>query len=222
MTAVSSVGRADTEAPASPGAERPFRDARKLTPRQARFIKEYLIDLNATQAAIRAGYSPHRADSHGPRLLGNVGIAEAIEKAMAERSQRTEITQDQVLKELALIAFANAGHFFEWGPKGVTLRAMGELTEAQRSVVAEVSQTITQGGGSIRMKLHDKQAALVNLGRHLGLFVDNVKVGGLEGLKQLTDDELNERIHGLLGRAADRRGQADLARGPNGAKPPRS
>ncbi len=137
---------------------------------------------------------------------------------MAERSQRTEITQDQVLKELALIGFANAGDYFDWGPDGVSLLNKGDLTEAQRSVVAEVWQTVTPGGGTIRLKLHDKQAALVNLGRHLGLFTDNLKVNGLEGLKQLTDEELNERIRGLLAKAAER---ANLARrGPDGAKPP--
>ncbi len=98
MSAISSAGRANTEVPASPGAESPFRDARKLTPRQARFIDEYLIDLNATQAAVRAGYSRKTAQEQSSRLLSNVMVAAAIEKAMAKRSQRTEITQDQVLK----------------------------------------------------------------------------------------------------------------------------
>ncbi len=76
----------------------------KPTSRQARFVDEYLIDLNATQAAIRAGYSRKTAQEQGSRLLSNVMVAAAIEKAMAERSQRTEITQDQVLKDLARIA----------------------------------------------------------------------------------------------------------------------
>ncbi len=218
MTAISSAGRADTEVPASPGAERAFRDAGKLTPRQARFVDEYLIDLNATQAAIRAGYSRKTAQEQGSRLLSNVMVAAAIEKAIAERAERSGIEADQVLEELGRIAFANAGDYFDWGPDGVSLLDKGDLTEAQRSVVAEVSQTKTKEGGTIRLKLHDKQAALVNLGRHLGLFTDNLKVNGLEGLKQLTDEELNERIRGLLAKAAER---ANLARrGPDGAKPP--
>ncbi len=218
MNATSSATRADTEAPASPGAERPFRDAGKLTPRQARFVDEYLIDLNATQAAIRAGYSAKNADKIGPKLVGKSRVAETIEKAIAERSKRTEITQDSVLRELALIGFANAGDYFDWGPDGVSLLDKGDLTEAQCAVVAEVSQTVTPGGGTIRLKLHDKQAALVNLGRHLGLFTDNLKVNGLEGLKHLSDEELNERINGLLVRAAERANGTQ--RGPNGAKPP--
>ncbi len=137
---------------------------------------------------------------------------------MAERSQRTEITQDQVLKELALIGFADMAVFAQWSPGGVVLKASEDLTPEHTRIVAEVSQTVTAHGSTIKFKLHDKQAALVNLGRHLGLFTDNLKVNGLEGLKHLTDEELNERIRGLLAKAAER---ANLARrGPDGAKPP--
>ena len=213
-----SAGRADTEAPASPGAERPFRDAGKLTPRQARFVDEYLIDLNATQAAIRAGYSPHRADSHGPRLLGNVGIAEAIEKAMAERSERTEITQDSVLRELALIGFADMAAFVQWSKDGVVLKCSENLSPEQTRLVAEVSQTKTEHGGTIKFKLHDKQAALVNLGRHLGLFTDHLKVNGLESLKHLSNEELIERIRSVATGIVDRAARA--RRGPGDAKSP--
>lgn len=70
----------------------------KLTPKQQRFVDEYLIDLNATQAAIRAGYSPKTADKIASQLLGKTRVAEAIEQAKAERSERTKITQDDVLK----------------------------------------------------------------------------------------------------------------------------
>ncbi len=100
MTATSSAGRADTEAPGSPGAERPFRDVGKLTPRQARFVDEYLIDLNATQAAIRAGYSANNADKIGPELLGKTRVAEAIQEAQAKRSERIAISQDDVVRGL--------------------------------------------------------------------------------------------------------------------------
>jgi phage terminase small subunit len=189
-----------------------------FTPKQARFVEEYLIDLNATQAAIRAGYSAKNADKIGPELLGKTRVAEAIEKAIAERSQRTEITQDQVLKELALIGFANAGNYFDWGPDGVSLLDKGDLTEAQRSVVAEVSQTKTEHGGTIRLKLHDKQAALVNLGRHLGLFTDHLKVNGLESLKHLSNEQLIERIRSVATGIIERAGRA--RRGPDDAKPP--
>src|SRR5215218_6801474 len=71
-----------------------------MNERQRRFVAEYLIDLNATQAAIRAGYSAKTALQQGPRLLGNVGIAAEIAKATVRRTQRTEVTQDYVLTRL--------------------------------------------------------------------------------------------------------------------------
>lgn len=142
-----------------------------MNARQKRFVAEYLIDLNATQAATRAGYAEKTAYSQGQRLLKHVEVAAAIEKSKAKRADRTEITADRVLEELARIAFANSGDFFDWGPSGITVRDKAELTRAQQAVVAEVSQTKTDSGGTIRVKLHDKIGALDKLFRHLGLEV---------------------------------------------------
>ena len=77
----------------------------KLTEKQQRFVEEYLIDLNATQAAIRAGYSAKTADQQGSRLLANVKVQQAIAERMAERSKRTGVNQDRVVLELSKIAF---------------------------------------------------------------------------------------------------------------------
>ena len=104
-----------------------------MTKKQKRFVEEYLIDLNATQAAIRAGYSPATAKEIGCENLTKPNISEAIAKAMAERSRRTGVNQDRVLQELAKIAFAKFG------------------TERE-------------------IKMYDKRSALVDLGKHLGLF----------------------------------------------------
>lgn len=73
---------------------------RPLTDKQKRFVAEYLVDLNATQAAIRAGYSARNADKIGPELLGKTRVAEAIQAAQQERAARCELTQDLVLKKL--------------------------------------------------------------------------------------------------------------------------
>ena len=78
-----------------------------MTAKQERFVEEYLIDLNATQAAIRAGYSPKTANEQGARLLAKVSVQTAISKAQAERSRRTGINQDRVIRELAKVAFLN-------------------------------------------------------------------------------------------------------------------
>ena len=77
-------------------------------------MREYLVDLNATQAAIRAGYSPRTANEQAARPLANVSVAAAIEKAMAERSQRTEITQDMVLERWWAIATADANDVIQF------------------------------------------------------------------------------------------------------------
>ena len=157
--------------------------ARKLTPKQAEFVRQYLVDLNATAAAIRAGYSERTAKSQGQRLLTNVDVSAALAAAKAEREQRTEITQDRVVSELAKIAFADPRELMEWGPEGVKLKDSAELTEEQAASVAEVSETTTKDGGSLRLKKHDKVKALELLGRPLGMFTDKVKSeisGGLE------------------------------------------
>ena len=154
-----------------------------LTPKQQRFVEEYLIDLNATQAAVRAGYSPKTAKQQGQRLLTNVDVQAAVTEAKDRRAERTELAQDDVVRELATIGFANAGDFFDWGPDGVKVKEKDHLTVEQRAVVAEVSQTVTEKGGTIRVKLHDKLSALEKLGRHLGMFTENVNLGGSIGIR---------------------------------------
>jgi phage terminase small subunit len=145
-----------------------------LTPKQARFVEEYLIDLNATDAARRAGYSAKTAEQQGPRLLGNVGVAAAIQAAISARSARTQVTADRVVEELARLGFSDMREFAEWGAAGVKLRNSDTLPDDAARCVAEVSQTITEGGGSLKFKLHDKKGALELLGRHLGMFNDKL------------------------------------------------
>lgn len=140
-----------------------------LTPRQSRFVSEYLIDLSATNAAIRAGYGAHSADTVGPRLVRKSGVAAAIECAIAERVERTNVSQDSVIAELATIAFSDLRMYAHWGPLGVFLKDSALLT-AGASCVAELNQTHSAGGGSLKIRLHDKVRALELLGRHLGLF----------------------------------------------------
>ncbi len=159
-----------------------------LSPKQARFVAEYLLDLNATAAAKRAGYSAKRAAEQGYQLLQKTTVQEAIAQAQKARSKRTEITADQVLKELAKIGFANSGDFFEWGPDGIRVKPQEDLTSDQQAAVAEVSETKTEKGGTVKIKLHDKLGALEKIGRHLGMFTDNVNVrfpheDALKGLK---------------------------------------
>lgn len=165
-----------------------------MSKKQDRFVEEYLIDLNGTQAAIRAGYSPKTANEQAARLLANVSIREKISKAMAERSRRTGINQDRVLIELAKIALVNPKHLIDFKNATVLERA----TEEDMAAIASVKvKTIPGKGGENgierEVKLYDKLRALELVGKHLGMFKDRVEVsGGLEAEKTKLDDLIRQ------------------------------
>ncbi|MBK5570110.1 terminase small subunit [Ensifer sp. SSB1] len=161
--------------------------AAKLTPKQERFVAEYLIDLNATQAAIRAGYSAKTAQEQGSRLLSNVMVAEAIQAAMKAREERTEITQDRVLLELSRIAFFDPRKLLrdDGSPKPI-----GELDDGTAAALAGLEITEEwEGSGEDRVfvgytkkyKISDKNTAITNAMRHLGMFVDKSEVSAPGG-----------------------------------------
>jgi phage terminase small subunit len=143
---------------------------RPLTPRQSLFVAEYLIDLNARQAAIRAGYAKGSAADRGWELLNRCPpVMARLKEAMAERAQRTQIDAERVLKELARIAFADMRNYLTEGPqKTLVVRPLAELSDDDVAAVAEVQ---AEGDAKTlrRIKLHDKRAALELLARHLGL-----------------------------------------------------
>ena len=142
-----------------------------LRGKQPRFVEEYLVDLNATQAAIRSGYSPRRASEIGYELLQKTAVQAAISAKQRERSARTGVTADRVMMEIARIAFADPRAVMSWGPDGVALRNSSDLSDDEAAAVAEVSETWTDsGGGSRKVKMHDKVAALEKLARHIGLY----------------------------------------------------
>lgn len=137
-----------------------------MTDKQERFCQEYMIDLNATKAAIRAGYSPKTAREQAARLLSKVNIQGRIEQLQAEQSRRTGISADRVLRELAKVAFANAGDIID---ADATLKedASPDDLAAVQSVRVKV---FGQDGVEREIKLADKLKALDLLGRHIGLF----------------------------------------------------
>ena len=151
-----------------------------LRDKRARFVEEYLVDLNATQAAERAGYSPRTARAQGCRLLADVNIASAIAAAQAARSMRTQITADCVLEELAKIGFANMADYMQANEQGDPVLDFANLTRDQCAALVEVTvDTYTEGRGKdscgvkrVRFKLADKRAALVDVGKHLGMFLE--------------------------------------------------
>lgn len=143
----------------------------KLTPKQSRFVDEYLVDLCATKAAIRAGYSRHTAGQIGEENLKKPGIAAAVQERMRSRANRTAITQDMVVAELARIAFANIGDVLD---KDGAVKSFGEVPSAILSAIAAYDETrIMADGRKIgvqrRVRMHDKLAALNMLAGHLGM-----------------------------------------------------
>ncbi len=200
-----------------------------MTPRQRRFVEEYLVDLNATGAAKRAGYTVRSAKDHGYRLLKNPAVAAAVAKAQAKRAARTRVSADRVVTELAKVAFGDPRRLLSWGPGGVVLRDSSELTEAEAALVSEVSETRTAAGGTRKVKLHCKLSALNALGKHLGLFGNGrqsalaralAQNGGSEhgagdnGEADAADDP-RERLARRIAGLAARLGTKDPDRGAN-------
>lgn len=165
-----------------------------LNPKQQRFVEEYLVDLNGTQAAIRAGYSPKTAEVQASRLLSNAKVQQAVAEGRARLSQSTGITQERVLQEYARIAFSDPRHAAKWNESSMTLVPSDELSDDAAAAIQEVSvkETLGQFGGSVSVKIkhHDKIRALDFLARHLGMAPEKVDVS--VKLKDMDDSKLLE------------------------------
>lgn len=161
-----------------------------MTKKQKRFCEEYLIDLNATQAAIRAGYSPDTAKAIGCENLTKPDIRAHIDRAMAERSRRTGVNADRVIQELAKIAFVNATDVID--PKTATVKE-NALPEDMAAIQSVKVKTFGEDGLEREIKMADKLKALEMLGRHLGMFKDKLELsGGLDTEKTKLDDLLQQ------------------------------
>jgi phage terminase small subunit len=143
---------------------------RPMSHRQCLFVSEYLIDFNAKQAAIRAGYPAASAANRGWELLHECApVMQRIEAALAERERRTQIAADRVLKEIARIAFSDIRHYVTWGKEeGFAVRPPAQWSDDDSAAVAEIRAGGPKGAPR-GIKLHDKQTALELLCRHLGL-----------------------------------------------------
>lgn len=171
----------------------------KLTAKQEAFVDEYLIDLNATQAAIRAGYSKKTAQMIGFENLSKPVISAAIELAMKARSDRTEVTADRVLAEYAKLAFLDPRRFYN--DKGALIPVY-ELHADVAAALSGMEVTVERAGKDedgkqefadvTKIKFADKKGALDSVARHLGMFIDRTEVTGKDGkpLETVTRIEL--------------------------------
>lgn len=135
-----------------------------LPEKRQRFVEEYLLDLNATRAAIRAGYSPRTAESQGSRLLSDAKIRDAVRNAKQRRQERTRVTADRTLREIARLAFADPRRLVN---KDGSVKGLHELDE---DLAAAVSSIEVDEYGKVKYKLWPKNQALDMLMKHLGLY----------------------------------------------------
>jgi len=175
---------------------------KKLSPKQALFVREYLVDLNGKQAAIRAGYSAKTAEFTASRMLSSGKVQEAVQKAMNKRAEKIDITAERVLAEIAKLGFANMEDYVDPEENGAAKVNLGKINRDQWAAVQEIrTEELGRGEGSVviktSFKLADKKGSLELLGRHLKLFVDRAELTGKDGgpietrdVKQLTRDEL--------------------------------
>jgi len=146
-----------------------------LTPKQRRFVEEYLIDLNATKAAERAGYSAKTARVIGPENLSKPAIAAEIQQRLNQRSQQCEVTAKRVTEELAAIAFSDIGELIEFTDTGYKLKPGAVVPEKARRAIASIKIRREIVGEDeppaevVEFKLWDKVAALRQLYEYLGL-----------------------------------------------------
>ena len=175
-----------------------------LSPRKARFVEEYLLDLNATRAAIRAGYSEHSAKQQGCNLLAEAEVAAAVAERQTTIAEKLGVTAGSIIAELAKLGFANMSDYMKVDGDGYPHLDFGALSRDQAAALTEVTvEQFTDGAGEdarevkrVKFRLADKRAALVDLGKHLGLFIDRHEIDHnlkIISDKPLTADEWEQR-----------------------------
>lgn len=164
-----------------------------ISPKQDQFCQEYIIDNNATKAAERAEYSKKTAYSMGSRLLKNVEIQARIAELRAKREKRTNVTQDRVVKELALLGFSDLKNYIDIDPNTGAIRAKGfeQMPEQESRALQSIKEdrVIKEDAkgeqvtiyDKVSFKMHDKIRALEILAKHLGMLVERHEVTGEDG-----------------------------------------
>lgn len=168
-----------------------------------RFVTEYLVDLNGQKAYQRCGWdldNDQAASLNAGKLLNRADVIQLIAEAEAERAKRVEITQEMVLKELALLTFTNLKDVATWDGNSFILKPFDQLTRDQAAIISNIALKRTPiGDFDIKFatpSASDKRTALVDLGKHLGMFWEgNQPVDPLEIAKKVRQaaKEIKER-----------------------------
>lgn len=162
-----------------------------MNEKHQRFVAEYLVDLNATQAAIRAGYSPKTAHVQGSQLLDNPKIAAAIAAGKSKQLAKAEITAQRVLDEIGRLAFSDVRGLFD---ADGNLKPIHTLTDEQAAAIASlevIKKNAEAGDGKIdtvhKLKVWDKTRSLEMLAKHFALLTERVEHSGDIGIRWLSD-----------------------------------
>lgn len=171
----------------------------RLTPAQQRFVEAYLQEKDPVAAACRAGYRPSGARRAAARNMTHAGVRAALEQAGVCLDEFRPVTQEMVVRELAAIGFATMADVCRWTGDSLELLDSGRLSPEQAAAIAEISESTTSRGGTVRVKLHSKLKALEMLARHVGLYdertdpvADSAGSGGLSAA-------LRERLDAMYG-----------------------
>lgn len=147
-----------------------------LTEKQKRFCKEYVIDLNATQAAIRAGYSKKTANVQGAQNLSKLNIQAVIQELQSKKAAKLDISQERVLTELCKIAFGDVRNYFDENGRIINISELGnDVTASIKSVTVQIDKTELRGESFVettvkKLESYDKLRALETINKMLGYF----------------------------------------------------
>ena len=173
----------------------------EFTPMQLKFIESYMVCRSARRAATEAGYFD--VDNMGWRLLQNKKIVDEINRRKEEQKRRNELLEDEVLQELAKIAFVDITDVVDFAGGTLVVKDLAEIPEHVRPAIKKVTSAPSQHGDKVIIELHDKNAALEKLGKYLSMWSDTLKVEGGENPVQhqhtVSKTLLEDKIRALTG-----------------------
>ena len=183
----------------------------KLTPKQAAFIREYLISRNGTEAARKAGYtgSDKVLCAIATENLSKPVIQAYVQARYKKLEEKFEITQDRIVQELAAIAFGHAGKVYDWSEESMNLIPKESLTEADMKYIENITETVAEGGGrtvNLKTMASQKTKSLELLGKHIGMWKDKDAGSGDDKESRAA---LLGRVHELFRKRKGQRGSGD-------------
>jgi phage terminase small subunit len=153
-----------------------------LSDKQRRFVAEYLVDLNATQAAIRAGYSPKTANEQGARLLANASVAAAVKDQTAKQLERVGVTAEMVKERLRQIGFQDIRKLFDAEGNLKPIHSLDDEAAVMVGGIEVIKKNAAAGDGVIdtvhKVKVVDPVKSLEMLAKHFGLLTEKIEHSG--------------------------------------------